>query len=83
MVRLETTFSARDELSPDFAAEISNCAAKYQAAVTLKYGGKRLRLESLIGILSLDLRKGARVAVIAEGSDELAAAEEIRNILLG
>ena len=83
MVRLEATFSAQENMTPDFAAEISNCAARFQSNVALKYGDRLLRLESLIGILSLDLQKGARVAVISEGGDELAAAEALRALLEG
>ena len=81
MVRLETTFTAREGMTPDFAAEISNCAARYRAHVELKYGDRLLRLESLISILSLDLRRGARVAVIAEGEDAQQAAEAMCSLL--
>ena len=83
MVRLETVFSAREGISPDFAAEISNCAAKFESSVALKCGERLMRLESLISILSLDLRKGARVAVIAEGSDEEEAAAALKGLLGG
>lgn len=83
MVRLEALFTAREGMTPDFAAEISNCAGRYASTVELKCGERLLRLESLISILSLDLRKGAPVAVIAEGSDEREAAEAMRELIQG
>ena len=83
MVQLETVFNARTGLSPNFAAEISNCAARYQSTVTLKYEDRQLRLGSLISILSLDLRRGAKLTVIAEGSDEAEAAGAMRDLLQG
>ena len=83
MVRLEALFGAREGMTPDFAAEISNCAGRYHSHVELKHGDRLLRLESLISILSLDLRRGARVAIVAEGDDEQEAAEAMRALLEG
>ena len=83
MVRLEAQFTAREGMTPDFAAEISNCAGRYRSHVELKLGDRLLRLESLISILSLDMRRGACVAIIAEGEDEQAAAEAMRALLAG
>ena len=83
MVRLGTIFTAREGMTPDFAALISNCAARYAAKMALECGDKVLRLESLISILSFDLRKGTEIAIIAEGSDEVEAAEAMRGLLGG
>ena len=83
MVKVETVFTAADTITPEFAAKISDCAAKFQAVVSLDCGGKQLQLDSLICILALELYRGVKVAIVAEGSDEDAAAEAIRRIIAG
>lgn len=83
MVKVETVFNAADTITPEFAAKISDCAAKFQAVVSLDCSGKQLRLDSLICILALELYRGVKVAIVAEGSDEDAAAEAIRRIIAG
>lgn len=83
MVKMETVFNAADTITPEFAAKISDCAAKFQAVVSLDCGGKQLQLDSLICILALELYRGVKVAIVAEGSDEDAAAEAIRRIIAG
>ena len=83
MVKVETVFNAADTLTPEFAAKLSDCAAKFQSVVALDCGGKQLQLDSLICILALELYRGVKVAIVAEGSDEDAAAEAIRRIIAG
>ena len=83
MVKVETVFTAADTITPEFAAKISDCAAKFQAVVSLDCGGNQLQLDSLICILALELYRGVKVAIVAEGSDEDAAAEAIRRIIAG
>ena len=83
MVKVETIFNAEDTLTPEFAAKISDCAAKFQSVVSLDCGGKQLQLDSLICILALELYRGVKVAIIAEGEDAEAAAEAVRRIIAG
>lgn len=83
MLRQEVIFAAREGMTPDFAAEISNCAARFQARVELQYGERRLRLGSLISILSLELRRGDELLVLADGSDEREAIAAMRSLLEG
>ncbi len=83
MVQLDTTFSATDQLSPEFAAKLAQCASQFQSALSIECGGKRLHLDSLIGILSMDLYRGVPVSVIADGPDSAAAADAVRRLLEG
>ena len=77
MVKLETIYLAGLGLTPEFAVELSQTASRFHADIQLSCEGKQLRLDSLISILALDLHRGVKVAVIAEGEDEQAAAEAI------
>ena len=83
MVKVETVFNAAYTLTPEFAAKLSDCAAKFQSVVSLDCGGKQLQLDSLICILALELYRGVKVAIIAEGEDAEAAAEAVRRIIAG
>ena len=83
MVRLETVFSAVLGLTPEFAAELSQVVSRFHADIRLSCEGKKLRLDSLIGILALDLHRGVKVEVLAEGEDEQAAASAICAKLAG
>ena len=77
MVKVETTFNARFGLTPEFAAELSKEASRFEADIQISCEGKQLHLDSLISILALDLHRGVKVAVIADGADELEAAKAI------
>lgn len=81
MVKLEATFRAAEGITPDLAAEIIQRASRYEAITELEMGNTRVVLGSLIGILSLELRQGSPVTIIATGSDEQVAAEGIRELI--
>ena len=83
MFKVETTFTAADNLTPEFAAKLADHSARFKADVYLACGDKQLSLDSLICILALDLHRDVKVAVVAEGEDEAAAAEDIRRVLEG
>lgn len=81
MVKLEATFRAAEAITPDLAVEIIQRASRYEAITELEMGNTRVVLGSLIGILSLELRQGVTVSIIAEGHDEQTAAEGIRELI--
>ena len=59
------------------------CGGTFSGGVPLSCEGKQLRLDSLIGILALDLHRGVKVEVIAEGDDEQDAAKAICEKIAG
>lgn len=81
MLKMETVFGASGGITPDFAALLAQKASKFDSNVYLECGSTMLSVESLIGILAMDLRKGAKLTVSADGEDEAAAAECICNLL--
>ena len=81
MVRVETVFSACSSITPDFAAQLAQRASQYAANVYLEKGSMRLSVDSLIGILSLDLRKGTKVIISADGLDEQQALDSVCEFL--
>ena len=81
MVRLEAVFGCGDSLTPDVAAKLAAIAERYDAKLEMEHEGKRVLLDSLIGILSVPCGKGDRLTILAEGDDAQAAAEAIRDAL--
>jgi phosphocarrier protein HPr len=81
MVKLEATFRAAKGITPELAAAIIQRASGFEAITELEMGATRVVLGSLIGILSLELRQGSKVRIIADGSDEEAAAKGIRELI--
>lgn len=81
MVKLEATFRAAEGITPDLAAAIIQKASGYKSITELEMGSTRVVLGSLIGILSLELRQGTVVQIIADGADEAEAADSIRELI--
>lgn len=77
MVKVETVFGACPAVTPDFAAQLAHRASQYAANVYFEKGSMRLSVDSLIGILSLDLRKGMHITIVADGLDEQQALDAV------
>lgn len=83
MMKREVVFEACAAATPRFAAKIAQAAGRLASVISLEQEGSRLGVDSLISILSLDLRRGARVTVWAQGPDEAEAIERICALLRG
>lgn len=81
MLKMETVFGLSTGITPDFAALLAQRASHFSAPVYLECGSTLLSVDSLIGILAMDLRKGMKLTVSADGEDEAAAAECICALL--
>ncbi len=83
MVRKEAVYACGDSLTPNVAARLADIAERYRSQLEMECAGKRVLLDSLIGILSVPCQRGSRLTVIAEGEDEADAAEAIARALEG
>lgn len=83
MMKREVVFTACAAATPRFAAKIAHVAEQQNSVISLEQDGSRLGVDSLISILSLDLRRGMRVTVWANGPDEAEAVERICALLRG
>jgi phosphocarrier protein HPr len=59
------------------ATSLIRLAKNYKSAISLKKGEKTIRLNSMLNILSLNVKGGETVSVSIEGEDELAASANI------
>ena len=80
-VRLETRYGMADGLTPVIAARIAECASRYDSHVSIESAGRAIRIESLISVLSMELRRGMPLTVIAEGKDAREAASGLCALL--
>ena len=83
MLQREAVFGCGDALTPDVAAKLTQVAERYRAELRLECAGKRVLLDSLIGILSLDCRRGTRLTVLGEGPEAAEAVDAIAAVLTG
>jgi len=59
------------------AAVLVKLVKNFKSAVSLKKGEKTIRLNSMLNILSLTIKGGETVTVIADGEDEVEASQAI------
>ncbi|MDD2978400.1 MAG: HPr family phosphocarrier protein [Hespellia sp.] len=52
-------------------------ASQYASKIYIQVEGKNINAKSIMGMMSLNLKEGSEVTVVAEGDDEKRAAEGI------
>lgn len=83
MLKFDVKYEAGDAMSPDFAARLAQEASRYASRISLKSGSFQLNVDSLIGIMAMDVRRGGMVTVIADGEDEHEAGARICSLISG
>ena len=76
-IKLETGLEARP------VAMLVQVASQSESTVYINSDAKKVNAKSIMGMMSLGLDSGEKVVVIAEGSDEEKAVEEIEKFLAG
>lgn len=80
MVELETTIKNRAGIHARPSAMIAQTAVKFTSRVYLEKGGNRINAKSIMGIITLAASFGSVIKIIADGPDEQAAAEAIKEL---
>lgn len=62
-------------------AMLVQVASKYESTIYLETAGKKVNAKSIMGMMSLQLKSGDEINVIAEGADASDAIEGIENYL--
>jgi len=83
MQKFDIKFGAGETMTPDFAAKLAREASRFSCKVYLKADNIELCVDSLIGIMAMNMRKGGPVTVITDGSDESEAGQCICSLLQG
>lgn len=62
-------------------AMLVQVASKYDSTIYLETSGKKVNAKSIMGMMSLQLKSGDEINVIADGADAKEAIEGIENYL--
>ncbi|WP_251550180.1 phosphocarrier protein HPr [Neobacillus muris] len=63
------------------ATVLVQAAGKFDSEIKMEYNGKAVNLKSIMGVMSLGVREGAEIKIIANGSDEEAALASLEEVL--
>ena len=81
MIKTGAVYGMSDSLDPYVTAAILAKAESYDSDLWITFGEKTIILSSLIGLLSLKLKRGTEITVTAEGPDEEAAAAGMKALV--
>jgi len=81
MIKVEFEIKNRLGLHARPAATFVQACNKYKSEVNLIFNNRAVNAKSIIGILALGVAYGDKIEVEADGPDEEAAMEEIKELL--
>lgn len=77
MIRRAVTVQKADGLDARPIAMMVQKASQFSSMVHIEVGNKKVNAKSIMGMMSLNVGGGEQVVIIAEGADEVAAAQEL------
>lgn len=81
MIRIPADMSHFLPMNREIATRIAAAAGRYDCTLTLERDGIVLNLKSMIGLLSQTIPKDGQMTLVADGTDEKEAIEEVQKIL--
>ena len=83
MKKTSVSISLEDEQMARHIALLVQKASKYESAVYIQSGGRKVNAKSIMGMMTLGMEISEDLEILAEGSDEDAAIEGIASFLNG
>ena len=83
MKKTNISISLEDEQRARHIALLVQKASKYESAVYIQSGGKKVNAKSIMGMMTLGMDISENLEILAEGADEDAAIEGIITFLKG
>ncbi len=80
MIEIETTIKNRAGIHARPSALIAQTAVKFSSRIFLEKNGNRINAKSIMGIITLAASYGSKITISAEGADEQAAVDAIKNL---
>ncbi len=77
MITKQYTITAAQGLHARPATTLIRLVKNFKSVVNIQKGGKTMRLNSMINLLSLTIKGGETVTITIEGEDEINAAEAL------
>lgn len=81
MIRKPIAFPANVPLTRSLAAEVVQVASQFEARVMIQREQKIVNAKSMLGLLSLGTDDQSNMMLVAEGTDEAAAAAAVLAVL--
>lgn len=81
MIKIPADMSRHMPITREKASIIAAAAGRYECTLTLENNGVVLNLKSMIGLLSQSIPKDGRMTLIADGEDEVEAADEMSRLI--
>lgn len=81
MVKRNIVIKNVSEIQDHMATQFIHLADQFQSQLRIAVGERSVNTNSLLGILSIGLAPGPTLTLMAEGSDEQAAADTIQAFL--
>lgn len=78
----ELTFEMKSGLDSREAALFVQTAGKFDSHIHVKVDGKTINAKSIMGIISISVLTGQSLTIVAEGEDEVNAAETLAALLM-
>ena len=82
MVRKMVTVKCETGLEARPIAMLVQKASQFSSQVHIEVGTKCINAKSIMGMMSLSVGNGDEVVVVTDGTDEVAAANEIESYLM-
>ena len=76
-MKREVTVEVSEEFGATPIAHLVQLANGYDSKIYIEVDNKKINAKSIMGMMSLVMREGQTVAIIAEGSDEEQACDAI------
>ncbi len=70
MIKKGFTINIAKDTDAKLIAGIAQKAEKFESAMYLEFDKKRANVKSIMGMMSLPIKNGAEVVIMAEGPDE-------------
>ncbi len=81
MLYKELTINNSEGLKSRVAALFVQVASRYDSQILIECENKKVNAKSIMGVLSLGIKKGESIYVLANGKDERAALQALEDLV--
>lgn len=81
MLYKELTINNNEGLKSRVAALFVQVASRYDSQILIECENKKVNAKSIMGVLSLGIKKGESIYVLANGQDERAALQALEDLV--
>ena len=81
MIQKEMVIKLSEGLKARPVATLVQVANRFESQILIESGNKKVNAKSIMGVLSLGIRKGESIFVLANGKDENAAVDALQTLV--